>query len=41
MPPNARKIEVQTTPLQNRMRIHQDSVASLLDEQIKQLSKGA
>jgi hypothetical protein len=40
-PRNAREIEAQSTLVRNRMRIHRGSPASSLDEQIKQLSKGA
>jgi hypothetical protein len=38
---NARKIEAQSTLIQNRMQNYRGLLASLLDEQIKQLSKGA
>jgi hypothetical protein len=40
-PRNAREIEAQSTLIRNRMRHHQGSPASSLDEQVKQLGKGA
>jgi hypothetical protein len=40
-PRNAREIEAQSTLIRNRMRNYQGSPASSLDEQVKQLSKGA
>jgi hypothetical protein len=40
-PRNACEIEAQSTLIRNRMQIHQGSPASSLDEQVKQLSKGA
>jgi hypothetical protein len=40
-PRNAREIEAQSTLIRNRMQIHRGSPASSLDEQVKQLSKGA
>jgi hypothetical protein len=40
-PRNAREIEAQSTLIRNRMQNHQGSPASSLDEQVKQLSKGA
>jgi hypothetical protein len=40
-PRNAREIEAQSTLIRNRMQIQRGSPASSLDEQIKQLSKGA
>jgi hypothetical protein len=40
-PRNAREIEAQLTLVQNRMQKYQRLLASLLDEQVKQSSKGA
>jgi hypothetical protein len=40
-PRNAREIEAQSTLIRNRMQNYQGSPASSLDEQVKQLSKGA
>jgi hypothetical protein len=40
-PRNAREIEAQSTLIRNRMQNYQGSLASSLDEQVKQLSKGA
>jgi hypothetical protein len=40
-PRNAREIEAQSTLIRNRMRNYQGSPASSLDEQVKQLGKGA
>jgi hypothetical protein len=40
-PRNAREIEAQSTLIRNRIRNYQGSLASLLDKQVKQLSKGA
>ncbi len=40
-PRNARKIEAQLTLIRNRMQNYRRSLASLLDKQVKQLSKGA
>jgi hypothetical protein len=40
-PRNAREIEAQSTLIRNRIQNYQGSPASSLDEQVKQLSKGA
>jgi hypothetical protein len=40
-PRNAREIQAQSTLIRNRMQIHRGSPASSLDEQVKQLTKGA
>jgi hypothetical protein len=40
-PRNAREIEAQSVFIRNRIQNYQGSLASLLDEQVKQLSKGA
>jgi hypothetical protein len=40
-PRNAREIEAQSTLIRNRIQNHQGSPASSLDEQVRQLSKGA
>jgi hypothetical protein len=40
-PRNAREIEAQSTLIRDRMQNYQGSLASLLDEQVKQLGKGA
>jgi hypothetical protein len=40
-PRNAREIEAQSTLIRDRMQHYQGSLASLLDEQVKQLSQGA
>jgi hypothetical protein len=40
-PRNAREIEAQSTLIRNRMQNYRGSPASSLDEQVKQLSKGA
>jgi hypothetical protein len=40
-PRNAREIEAQSTLIQNRVQNYRRLLASLLDEQVKQLSKGA
>jgi hypothetical protein len=40
-PRNAREIEAQSTLIRNRMQNHRGSPTSSLDEQVKQLSKGA
>jgi hypothetical protein len=40
-PRNAREIEAQSTLIRNRMQNHRGSPASSLDEQVRQLSKGA
>jgi hypothetical protein len=40
-PRNAREIEAQSTLIRNRMQNHRGSPASLLDKQVRQLSKGA
>jgi hypothetical protein len=40
-PRNAREIEAQSTLIRNRMQTHRGSLASSLDEQVKQLTKGA
>jgi uncharacterized protein (DUF608 family) len=40
-PRNARKIEAQSTLIRNRMQNYRGSPVSSLDEQVKQLSKGA
>ena len=40
-PRNAREIEAQSTLIRNRMQIHRGFPASSLDEQVKQLTKGA
>jgi hypothetical protein len=40
-PRNAREIEAQSTLIRNRMQKYQGSPVSSLDEQVKQLSKGA
>jgi hypothetical protein len=40
-PRNAKEMEAQSTLTRNRMQIHRGSPASSLDEQVRQLSKGA
>jgi hypothetical protein len=40
-PRNAREIEAQSTLLRNRMQKHRGSPASSIDEQVRQLTKGA
>ena len=40
-PRNAREVEEQSTLIRKRIQIHRGSPASSLDEQVKQLSKGA
>ena len=40
-PRNAKDIEAQSTLIRNRMQIHQGSLASSLDKQVQQLTKGA
>jgi hypothetical protein len=40
-PRNAKEVEAQSTLIRNRIKIHRGSPASSLDEQVRQLSKGA